>query len=504
MPTALFSVWDKAGLTEFAATLVARGWELVASGGTARALAEADLPVFQVSELTGEPEMLDGRVKTLHPAVHAGVLARDTPEDRAGLEARGWSPIDLVAVNLYPFEEIVAQHDATLEQVVEHIDIGGVTLLRAAAKNFSRVTVLCDPVDYQLALDPHDPAAFRQRMAHKAFLRTTIYDAAIETYLARLLGNPIPFRLTYYPSLELRYGENPHQQATFYSSSPSGTPMGGELLQGKPLSYNNLLDLDAAWRAAGAYAEPAVVVVKHTSPCGIAIAPNAAEAVAPAIASDPVSAFGSVIACNRVVNEAFVEALGDLFIECLVATGFNDGARQRLGTRQNLRLLKIPATELSEHYELRSVVGGLLWQTLDFGDPADAPPWHVVTRRQPSGRELDDMHFAWQACQSVKSNAVVLARSDSQRRFTVGIGGGQPNRVDCVRIAGERAGERAAEAVLATDAFFPFPDGVEIASTLGVTAVVQPGGSVRDAAVIKTADDMGLTMVFTGVRHFRH
>ncbi|MCJ7568948.1 MAG: bifunctional phosphoribosylaminoimidazolecarboxamide formyltransferase/IMP cyclohydrolase [Anaerolineales bacterium] len=504
MPIALFSVWDKAGLTDFAAALGARGWELVASGGTARALAEADLPVRQVSELTGEPEMLDGRVKTLHPAVHAGLLARDTPEDRAELEAHGWRPIDLVAINLYPFEEIVALHDVTLEQAVEHIDIGGVTLLRAAAKNFARVTVLCDPADYPLALDTPDPAAFRQRMAHKAFVRTAVYDAAIETYLARLVGGAIPLRLTYYPSLELRYGENPHQQATFYSSGPSGAPMGGELLQGKPLSYNNLLDLDAAWRAAAAYAEPAVVVVKHTSPCGIAIAPNAAEAVSPAIASDPVSAFGSVIACNRVVNEAFVEALGDLFVECLVATGFNDGARQCLGTQQNLRLLKMPATELTEHYELRSVVGGLLWQTLDFGDPTDAPPWRVVTRRKPSERELDDMRFAWQACQSVKSNAVVLAHSDSQCRFTVGIGGGQPNRIDCVRIAGERAGERAAGAVLASDAFFPFPDGVETASTLGVTAVVQPGGSVRDAAVIKTADDMGLAMVFTGVRHFRH
>jgi phosphoribosylaminoimidazolecarboxamide formyltransferase/IMP cyclohydrolase len=504
MPTALISVWDKTGLTEFAATLVARGWELVASGGTARALAKAELPVRQVSELTGEPEMLDGRVKTLHPAVHAGVLARDTPSDRAELDARGWRPIDLVAVNLYPFEEIVAQQNVTTEQAVEHIDIGGVTLLRAAAKNFSRVTVLSDPVDYQMALDPPDPAAFRQRMAHKAFVRTTEYDAAIETYFARLQGSPIPLHLTYYSSLDLRYGENPHQQATFYSSRSGGSPMGGELLQGKPLSYNNLLDLDTAWRAAGAYTDPAVVVVKHSSPCGIAIASNAEEAVAPAIASDPVSAFGSVIACNRVVNEAFVEALGDLFIECLVATGFNDGARQRLETRHNLRLLKMPATEPSEHYELRSVVGGLLWQTLDFGDPSDAPPWRVVTHRQPSEREMAEMRFAWGACQSVKSNAVVLARSDSQCRFTVGIGGGQPNRVDCVRIAGERAGERAAEAVLASDAFFPFPDGVEIASTLGVTAIVQPGGSVRDEAVIKTADDMGLTMVFTGVRRFRH
>ena len=504
MPTALFSVWDKTGLADFAARLHARGWELVASGGTARSLAEADLPVRQVSDLTGEPEMLGGRVKTLHPAVHAGLLARDTPEDRAELEARGWRSIDLVAVNLYPFEEIVTQPDTTLEQAVEHIDIGGVTLLRAAAKNFARVTALCDPADYPLALDPPDPATFRQRMAHKAFARTTAYDAAIETYFSRLIAEPIPLHLTYYPSLELRYGENPHQQAIFYSATPYGAPMGGETLQGKPLSYNNLLDLDAAWRTAVAYAEPTVVVVKHSSPCGIATAPNAAEAVAPAIASDPVSAFGSVIACNRVVDEAFIEALGDVFVECLVATGFNDGARRRLGTRQNLRLIKMPTTGLTERYELRSVVGGLLWQTLDVGDPTHAPPWRVVTRRQPSEREMDDMRFAWQTCQSVKSNAVVLAHSDSRCRFTVGIGGGQPNRVDCVRIAGERAGERADGAVLASDAFFPFPDGVEVASTLGVTAIVQPGGSVRDATVIEAADDMELAMVFTGVRHFRH
>ena len=341
-------------------------------------------------------------------------------------------------------------------------------------------------------------------MAHKAFARTAAYDAAIESYLASQRGEPEPLRLTYYPVSELRYGENPHQEAVFFSPELDGSPMGGELLQGKPISYNNLLDLDAAWRAVTSFAEPAVVVVKHNSPSGIASVPNVAEALALAVECDPISAFGSVIACNREVEAAFVTQLGDLFVECIVAPGFTSEARAQLAARKNLRLLQMPATALVENYELRSIVGGLLRQEVDLGDPPDSPDWQVVSAREPTPAELSDLHFAWRACQFVKSNAITLAQSEGESRFTVGIGGGQPNRVDCVHIAGERAGEQASGAVLASDAFFPFPDGVTDAAELGITAIVQPGGSIRDEVVIAAADAAGLAMVFVGVRHFRH
>jgi phosphoribosylaminoimidazolecarboxamide formyltransferase/IMP cyclohydrolase len=504
MRTALLSVWDKIGLADLATSLHAAGWQLVASGGTARALAEAGLSVRPVSELTGEPEMLGGRVKTLHPAIHASLLARDTADDQAALDARGWPPIDLVVVNLYPFEQVVARPGARLEEAIEHIDIGGVALLRAAAKNYARVTVLSDPADYPDDVAVFDQPAFRLRMAHKAFAYTARYDAAIQAYLARLTGAQEPLHLTLHPVQELRYGENPHQQAAYYSLYPGGSPLDGRLLQGKPLSYNNLLDLDAAWRAALAFDEPAVVVIKHNSPCGVATAPSAPQAVAPAIQSDPVSAFGSVIACNRAVDTAFVDALGDLFLECVVAPGFTPGALARLAGRTRLRALQVPDAGAAEAYELRSIVGGVLRQTADQGDPHDAPAWRVVSQRKPSADEMADLRFAWKACQFVKSNAVLLASSREGARFTVGIGGGQPNRVDCVRIAGQRAGDRARNAVLASDAFFPFPDGVELAASLGVNAIVQPGGAVRDEQVIASADAHDLAMVFTGVRHFRH
>lgn len=504
MPTALFSVSDKTGLISLAAELHSRGWRLLASGGTAQALAKADLPIRPVSSLTGEPEMLEGRVKTLHPAIYAGLLARDSTKDRAALATRGWEPIDLIAVNLYPFQAVAARAESTLEQALQQIDIGGVALLRAAAKNFARVTVLCDPADYPKALDPPDPESFRMRMAHKAFALTAAYDTAIEAYVGQLAGDPTAIRLSIYPALELRYGENPHQTAAFYSYRPGGGPLGGELLQGKVLSYNNLLDLDAAWRAVCLFDEPSVVVIKHVSACGIASAPTAGEALRLAIACDPISAYGSAIACNKPIDEDFAEGLDELFIECLVAPDFTSQARGRLEARPNVRLLSMPDPEFAHGHELRSVSGGLLRQTPDFGDPSNRQTWRTVTKREPTGRELAELRFAWQACQPVKSNAVVLARSENQRWFTVGIGGGQPNRVECVRLAGQRAAERAEGAVLASDAFFPFPDGVERANSLGITAIVQPGGSRRDQAVIDVADAAGLAMVFTGVRHFRH
>jgi phosphoribosylaminoimidazolecarboxamide formyltransferase/IMP cyclohydrolase len=504
MPRALVSVWDKTGLIGFCEELVDNGWDLLASGGTARALQDAGLPVQFISEQTGEGEMLGGRVKTLHPAIHASILARDTTEDLSALDERGWKPIDMVIVNLYPFESVAAQEDAELEKVIENIDIGGVALLRAAAKNFTRVTVLCDPEDYKGALDPPNLEEFRLRMAMKAFLRTTAYDSAIMKYLHEIGGQPRPFSQFYYPSLELRYGENPHQEATYYSEESGGGPLGGKLLQGKALSYNNLLDLDAAWRAAIGFEEPAVVVIKHLSPCGIAISKNIADAVPKAIASDPVSAFGSVIAANRLVDEDFLEGLGDLFVECLVAPKFGASVIELFERKPNLRLLLMPDLEVRDEYEFRSVIGGLLRQSVDHGDPTHPSSWQVVTKRQPTDKELCELRFAWKACQPVKSNAILLARSESDTIFTVGIGGGQPNRVDSVRIAGERAGKRAVGSVLASDAFFPFPDGVEVAADLGVTAVVQPGGSRMDEAVIEAANAAGLAMVFTGIRHFRH
>lgn len=341
-------------------------------------------------------------------------------------------------------------------------------------------------------------------MAHKAFARTAAYDAAIEAYLGQLSGASTPLRLSAYPLLELRYGENPHQQATYYSLTPGSGPLGGELLQGKALSYTNLLDLDAAWQAVHRFSEAAVVVVKHTSPCGIASSSDLSMALRKAIASDPVSAFGSVIACSRPVDSGFVQALDELFVECLIAPEFSGQARRLLKTRPNLRLLKVPGGDSSHEFELRSVSGGLLRQSLDRGDPSGDASWRVVTQREPTEQELADMEFAWLACQPVKSNAIVLARSEGPLRFTVGIGAGQPNRVDSVRIAGRRAGERAAGAILASDGFFPFPDGVEAAAELGVTAIAQPGGSRRDQAVIEAADTAGLAMVLTGARHFRH
>lgn len=504
MRTALLSVWDKSGLVDLARRLLAAGWRLVASGGTARALTMAGLPVTPVSALTGEPEMLEGRVKTLHPAIHAALLARDCETDRATLASRGWDPIDLLVVNLYPFEQVTARPDATPAEAIENIDIGGVALLRAAAKNYSRVTALSDPADYPADLDQLDHLAFRRQMAQKAFSRTARYEAAIAAYFAGLEGSEPPLQLTLYPVQALRYGENPHQKAAYYGPRPDATPLGGQQLGGKPLSYNNLLDLDAAWRAAQSFGGPAAVVVKHAGPCGIATAPAPESAIGSAIASDPVSAFGSVIACNREVNAAFVQAMGDLFVECMVAPGFTGAALALLAKQANLRVLQMPGDKEPETYELRSVVGGFLQQTVDRGDPADAPAWRVVSRRKPSEREMDSLRFAWRACQQVKSNAIVLSSAQNETFFTVGIGGGQPNRLDCVHIAGERAGERAHGAVLASDAFFPFPDGVEAAAALGVTAIVQPGGALRDGAVIAAGDAAGLAMVFTGVRHFRH
>ena len=501
MPTALFSLSDKTGLIEFATGLWEAGWDLLASGGTAEVLRKAGLPVTDVAAYTGSPEILSGRVKTLHPAVHGGILARSTPDDQADLEKIGAQPIDLVAVNLYPFEKTVANPNATLEEAIENIDIGGVALIRAAAKNYNRVAVMTSPEDYAPVLDEIRSSGAvsletRACLAKKGFAHTAAYDASISAYLS---GNET-LRLQLYPVQDLRYGENPHQQASLYGYTPDSGPLGGRLLQGKALSYNNLLDLDAAWRAAVSFERPTIVIVKHLSPCGIASADSLAEAFPPALASDPVSAFGGVIAANLPFDGPAAEVLGDLFVECIIAPGFTAEARQILAGRKNCRLVEMQDLSLEPSFELRSVNQGILKQSIDRGDPNPTTEWQVVTNRAPSEAEWEALRFAWKACQHVKSNAIVFAKGEA----TIGIGGGQPNRVNCVQIAASRAGENSQGAVMASDAFFPFPDSVEEAAKAGITAIVQPGGSVRDQKSIQTADDYGIAMVTTGIRHFRH
>ena len=509
MATALLSVSNKTGLVDFAAALHRRGWHLLASGGTAQTLRGAGLPVQEIADYTGSPEVLGGRVKTLHPAVHAGILAREIESDKNDLSRVNARLIDLVVVNLYPFEAAVARPGITLGEAIENIDIGGATLIRAAAKNHERVSVVTEPGDYPLVLAELEAngqvsAATRQQLAVKAFQHTARYDMAIAGFLGKVAQEEgaaqVPTWLAAFPSTHLRYGENPHQQARLFHLDGKEGPLGGEVLQGKELSYNNLLDLDAAWRAALAFDTPAVAIVKHLSPCGIASAASLPAAFALALASDPVSAFGGVIAANGTFDAETVEAMGSLFVECIIATDFAPDALEKLAKRKNCRLVRVPGAKLAPAYEVRTVNQGILWQERDFGDPPGTQEWKVVTRREPTQEEWSALRFAWKACQHVKSNAIVLAQGEA----TVGIGGGQPNRVDCVKIAVERAGARAQGAVMASDAFFPFPDSVETAAKAGVTAVIQPGGSVRDEESIAAADAANITMVVTGYRHFRH
>jgi len=499
----LLSVSDKSGLVEFAQRLHAQGVTLIASGGTARTIAGAGVPVTPVETLTNFPEILGGRVKTLHPAVHGGILARDTPEHLAELEAHGLAPIDLVVVNLYPFAETVRRSDVTEAEAVEQIDIGGVALLRAAAKNYERVSVCCDPADYNriaTALETVGEVSVeeRRRLALKAFRHTAAYDAAITTYLTGLVGEtptlPSVLHLVLEREQTLRYGENPHQAAAFYRWQ--GAEPAFRQLQGKPLSFNNLIDLDAAWALVNEFDAPTVAIIKHTNPCGCASAATLAEAYPLALASDPVSAFGSIIAVNRELDLVTVEAIGKLFVEVIVAPGYTDEALSTLSHKKNLRVM-LPTAAAEFPLTLRTVQGGLLVQTPDTSNVADLK---VVTRRQPTSQEMEALCFAWRVCKHVKSNAIVFAKGAA----TVGVGAGQMSRVDAVELAAKKAGEKAKGAVMASDAFFPFPDGVEAAAAAGVTAVIQPGGSVRDEEVIAAADRLGLAMVFTGMRHFRH
>ncbi len=507
---ALISVWDKTGIAGLAQRLHDAGFELISTGGTLRAIQEAGVPVQAVSDVTGFPELIGGRVKTLHPAIHGGLLARrDLPEHLEEIQRQGIAPIDLVVSNLYPFGEVVRKPDVTLEDALEHIDIGGPTLIRASAKNFPGVIVLVDPADYNPVLDALGTGgldgvslALRRELATKAFAHVAAYDSVIAAYLRT--GDDFPSQLTIAgeKAADLRYGENPHQRAAFYRLLAPQGPHGvgtWRLLGGKEMSYNNYLDANAAWAAAADFPDPAVAIVKHNIPCGIASQAELLAAYEAALASDPVSAFGGVVALNRPMDLATAAGIAERFYEVVLAPSYNPDALERLQRKKNLRIIEVPPTDFAGTLEVRTLDGAFLVQTPDHAD-VDPTTWKTVTQREPTAQELEDLAFAWRVVRYVKSNAIVLAAN----RATVGIGGGQPNRVDAVRIAIERAGDLATGAVLASDAFFPFADGVEVATAAGITAIAQPGGSVRDPEAIEAADRAGIAMVFTGIRHFRH
>jgi phosphoribosylaminoimidazolecarboxamide formyltransferase/IMP cyclohydrolase len=514
---ALLSVSDKTGLVDLAGGLAGLGVELISTGGTRRALADAGLKVTDISEVTGFPEILDGRVKTLHPRVHAGILAvRDNPQHQATLREQQIAPIDLVVCNLYPFEATLARPGSTHEAIIENIDVGGPSMVRAAAKNYHDVAVLTDPSEYPAVLvELHTGGgtltlATRERLAAEAFAHTAAYDAAIASYFSRKRDG-WPNRLT--PAFRLkqplRYGENPHQLAAFYvePGEHPDTVAGAEVLHGKELSYNNLLDLDSALNLVRELDGPAAVVIKHNNPCGAAIAPTLAEAFTKAYEGDPLSAFGGILGFNHEIDEATAVQVTEpgRFIECVIAPGFAPRALEVLTTRpswkNSVRLLRTgplspsPASAL----DYRRVDGGLLVQTRDVR-AEDFGRAEVKTKRPPSAQELIDLRFAWTVAKHVKSNAIVLAKGG----MVVGVGAGQMSRVDSVQIAVHKAGERVRGSVLASDAFFPFRDNVDEAARAGVTAIVQPGGSKRDPDSIAACDEHGLAMIFTGVRHFRH
>jgi len=521
MPIALLSVHDKTGLRELAYGLAELGFDIYSTGGTQKALAEAGLPVHSVSSLTGFPEILDGRVKTLHPIVHAGILARrDDPAHMEELERSQIPPIDLVCVNLYPFRETVARPGHTLEDALENIDIGGPAMLRAAAKNHPHVLVLVDPEDYEEALEhlamEQVPQDFRRRLAAKAFQHVASYDTAIAAYLRDGSAGPgspglFPRQLTVglEKAAPLRYGENPHLAAALYRlDTPGPAPglLGAEQLHGLDMSYLNYLDADAAWRAACEFDEPAVVIVKHATPCGIACHPDIALAYQRAYDSDTISPFGGIIAATATVTWDMTEAMKGKRYDIIVAPGYEDAALERLKKRKDLRILRMPGPSPAAHppsfpLEYRSILGGMLVQTPDTRRAGDLEIT-VVTKRGPTADEMEDLRFAWGCVKHVKSNAIVLANG----RATVGIGCGQPNRLWATQHALDHAGERASGAVLASDAFFPFArgDAVEAACRAGVTAIIQPGGGARDQEAIDVCDEYGVAMVFTGTRAFRH
>jgi phosphoribosylaminoimidazolecarboxamide formyltransferase / IMP cyclohydrolase len=518
---ALLSVFDKTGIVDFARRLAALKIEIISTGGTAKLLREQAVPLKDVSEFTGWPEMLGGRVKTLHPKVHGGLLfRRNQSEDVQQAAEHGIAPIDLVVVNLYPFEATAAKAYLPAEELIENIDIGGPTMLRSAAKNFEHVTVVADPADYQrvaaeLAANRDTSLGFRLELARKAFALTSRYDGLITMNLERLSlqgdklelqpkrALPERVHLALRRKQELRYGENPHQSAALYV--PAGRPPGGlaaaKQLQGKELSYNNYVDLEAARSTVAEFEGPAAVIIKHNNPCGAAEQKTLLDAYTKAFACDPLSSFGGVLAFNHIVDALTAEAVAKLFVECIVAPGFADRAQEIFAAKKNLRLLQLPqgGFDHDRELQLKRILGGVLVQQPDLGS-LKGTELKVATKRPPSDAELADLKFAWKVSKHVKSNAIVFAKDGA----TLGVGAGQMSRVDSVKIAVAKAQKSLQGTVVASDAFFPFPDGVEEAAKAGATAVIQPGGSLKDNEVIATADRLGLAMVFTGMRHFLH
>lgn len=512
---ALISVSDKQGVVEFARGLAALGAEIVSTGGTARLLRENGVGVTDVARLTGFPEMLDGRVKTLHPRIHGGILAiRSNAEHQKQVDEHAIPYIDLVAVNLYPFEAAAAKPGAGLDELIENIDIGGPSMIRSAAKNFADVAVVVDPADYPIVVEEAVQNAgslldeTRARLARKAFARTAAYDAAIASELERRAGNsglPETLRINFPRAASLRYGENPHQQAALYRN-PAAAGHGlawARQLHGKELSFNNLVDLEAAWQLVREFSEPSTAIIKHTNPCGAASASALSTSFDLALAVDPVSAYGSVIAFNRVVDEETARHIGKLFVEAVAAPGYDAGAIDILRPKKGLRLMEIPdPAAASAELQLKAISGGLLVQTPD-PPGADESLWKCVTERSPSDAEMASLRFAWRVVKHVKSNAIVYARDQT----LLGVGAGQMSRVDAVRLAAAKArelGHDLAGSVAASDAYLPFADNVEEAAKAGAVAIAEPGGSIRDGEVIAAANRLGLTLMFTGMRHFRH
>ena len=525
MTTALLSVSDKTGIVDLARALHARGVKLLSTGGTARLLGDSGLPVKEVSEVTGFPEMLDGRVKTLHPRIHGGLLARrDHPEHMAALSVHGIAPIDLLVINLYPFAQAIARADCTLDDAIENIDIGGPAMLRAAAKNWPDVGVVIDPADYAQVLAELDAGGLQRRtkfaLARKVFAHTAAYDGMIASYLsavedgaeARPAG--VPQRAAYpgvvtlqlHKVQDMRYGENPHQSAAFYrEAQPApGTLAQYRQVQGKELSFNNIADADAAWECVKAFEEPACAIVKHANPCGVAVGASAVDAYLKALKTDPTSAYGGILALNRPLDAAVVEAINAAkqFVEVAMAPSITPEARALLAPKQNLRLLELPLSAQGNALDFKRVGGGMLLQSTDAIDIVEGG-LKVVTRLQPTTGQMQDLRFAWKVARFVKSNAIVFCGGG----MTLGVGAGQMSRVDSARIAGIKAANAGLSlhgSAVASDAFFPFRDGLDVVVDAGAACVIEPGGSMRDAEVIAAADERGIAMVFTGTRHFRH
>jgi phosphoribosylaminoimidazolecarboxamide formyltransferase/IMP cyclohydrolase len=511
---AILSVTDKAGLVDFARKLSTLGIELISTGGTAKLLRDSRIPVKDISELTGFPEMLDGRVKTLHPKVHGGILhRRENPGHAAAVAEHGIQPIDMVVVNLYAFERTAAKPGVAFEELIENIDIGGPSMIRSAAKNFHDVAVVTSPSDYQAIAEElnHSHGALsletKWRLAQKAFATTAAYDSAIASTLERIPADfhlppadqsfPQTLRLSFQKTLDLRYGENPHQKAAVYSDGSGTGVANARQLQGKELSYNNIVDLQCAWDLAHEFDEPACAIIKHTNPCGTATGKTLAEAFQRALECDPISAFGGVVGVNRPVDAEAAEQMQKLFLEVIAAPQFEEAAKARFASKKNLRLVEVEAAP--HPWAIRSISCGVLLQETDFRR-LQASDLKIATHRTPTQEETRALLFAWKVCKHVKSNAIVYAR-DGQ---TVGIGAGQMSRVDSAKIGAMKAQLPLQGTVAASDAFFPFPDGVEEIARAGATAIIQPGGSQRDPEVIAAVDRLGLAMLFTGVRHFRH